>query len=181
MEEHGKTKDTNEETNKTKVRSRFFKVIFGVLICCNIVALAFFIIISSERTGADVGTARMLGAAENVAFVEETDRTISKDMQHISINDGPRFTLPHGEGDLRIEISENCSYSYSLTYSLAETGETVLKTGLINPGEYVMSKRLNADLKGGEYAVIALFTAYDAKTQKPVGEAAQAMTFYVDE
>ncbi|MEG0591077.1 MAG: hypothetical protein RR496_05450 [Lachnospiraceae bacterium] len=110
---------------------------------------------------------------------ETVAQKISEDMQQMSVNEGPHFSSPQGEGDLRIEIVKTCHYAYQVTYSLVTNQKQILKTGLIHPGEYVLEKPLEIALKAGTYPVIALFTAYDMETKQSVGKTAQAMTFYV--
>ncbi|MEG0893206.1 MAG: hypothetical protein RR998_03265 [Oscillospiraceae bacterium] len=183
MDEQNKTKP---KTKKTLFKSKsplLIAALLGILVLLNIVML---IAVIRLRAGSAMPPAYsedeiVLSTEAKDTPISESNQNISDDIQHISINDGPRFKLPDGEGDLRIEIAANCNYAYTLTYSLAETGQTILKTGLISPGEYLVKKRLDTELKSGEYATVALFTAYDLKTNEMVGEAIQAMTFYVDD
>ncbi|MEG1427677.1 MAG: hypothetical protein RSC76_08315 [Oscillospiraceae bacterium] len=156
-----------EEANTPKKKFPVF-VVLMVLICCNIAVLA---VIQWQVSQKSL-------PPDTEILVEET---ISQDMQKISVNEGPRFTLPGGEGDLRIEIGSDCHYAYRITYSLAATQKKILETGLIQPGEYVLEKPLEAVLEPGEYAVMALFTAYNRETGQQAGQVAQALTFYVTE
>ncbi|MEG1011217.1 MAG: hypothetical protein RSE54_05105 [Ruthenibacterium sp.] len=111
---------------------------------------------------------------------QEQAQKVAEDMQLLSVNTDPHFVLPDGEGDVRIEVAAGCHYAYRATYLLAATQEQILETGLINPGEYVLKKSLDAALEAGKYDVLALFTAYDLQTRQPVGRAAQAITVSVD-
>ncbi|MEF9915874.1 MAG: hypothetical protein RR746_00765 [Lachnospiraceae bacterium] len=174
MEEHdqddfSRNHATDQPSNNYQKRTRYLMALLIVLFCFSLTALI--VTLMNPSPVNQVTQSKK----------EATDKKISEDMQLLSVNEGPRFANAHSKGDLRIEIVSDCHYAYGITYLLAETQKPVLKTGLIQPGEYVLDKPLDIPLDSGIYPIIALFTAYDIKTKEQVGEAAQAMTFYVEE
>lgn len=96
---------------------------------------------------------------------------IDKSMLNISINQNPVFENGEAEGNLRIENIPANHYAMTVEIVREDNGETVYKSGLINPGYFVENAKLDVALEKGVYKAVAVFTAYDPETRQEMGTA----------
>lgn len=74
-------------------------------------------------------------------------------------------------GTLQIENNPNNKYSQEVTITRDDTGETIYRSGLIDPNYHIQEDVLLEDLDAGDYDCTASFVAYDEEHQA-VGSAA---------
>lgn len=102
---------------------------------------------------------------------DRLNRVVADSMMNISINPTPVFENGRAAGDLRIENIPGNSCSFAVTIRRSDTGQTILQTGVIDPGYYVERIALDTPLPAGEYPCLALFTAYRTETLEEIGQA----------
>ena len=102
---------------------------------------------------------------------DRLNRKVADSMMNISINPKPVFANGRAAGDLRIENIPGNSCSFTVTIRRSDTGQTILQTGVIDPGYYVEQMALDTPLPAGEYPCLALFTAYRTETWEEIGQA----------
>lgn len=94
---------------------------------------------------------------------------IDKSMLNVSINPTPVFENGKAPGNLRIENIPNNHYAFIVQIEDARSGEVYLKTGVIEPGQFVENRALDVNLNVGEYECIAYFIAYNVETSAEIG------------
>lgn len=94
---------------------------------------------------------------------------IDESMLNISINPTPVFENGKAEGNLRIENIPNNHYAFIVQIEDSKSKEVYLKTGAIEPGQFVENRALDVNLGAGEYECIAYFIAYDMETATEIG------------
>lgn len=102
---------------------------------------------------------------------KKLNEQIDKSMLNIAINANPVFENGEAEGNLRIENIPANHYAMTVEIVREDNGETVYKSGLINPGYFVENAKLTTPLKKGVYKAVAVFTAYDTQTKQEIGTA----------
>ena len=109
---------------------------------------------------------------------ELMNRKVEESMLAISINSNPRFEDGRSEGNLRIENPANNRYHMKVEIVREDTKEVIYATKGIRPGQKIEKDRLDVELKKGEYACTATFTAYDDEGER-IGEAGARITILV--
>lgn len=111
---------------------------------------------------------------------DRLNRTVADSMMNVSINPTPVFPSGTEAGNLRIENIPGNSCSFTVTLVRSDTGETLLTTGVIDPGYFVENMALDTLLPKGEYACVAVFTAYDTETLEELGQAGTTLLLTVE-
>lgn len=96
---------------------------------------------------------------------------VAEGMFSISIASVAEFPDGSSEGELRIENAPNNRYLMKVTVMRDDTGETVYKSGVIEPNHHIQRARLAVGLPAGTYPCTASFEALDPDTEEPVGRA----------
>lgn len=109
----------------------------------------------------------------------ELDRIVEEGMFNISIASYVEFPDGASEGEVRIENVPNNRYLMKVEIARDDTGETVYRSGMIEPNHHIQRARLDADLDAGSYPCTAVFYAYEADTEELVGQAAAKLTIVV--
>ena len=109
----------------------------------------------------------------------ELDRIVEEGMFNISIASYVEFADGAAEGEMRIENVPGNHYLMQVEVVRDDTGETVYRTGMIEPNHHIQRARLDVDLDAGSYACTAVFYAFEPDTEEPVGQAAAQMTIVV--
>lgn len=104
---------------------------------------------------------------------------IDKSMLNISINPTPIYENGKVEGNIRIENTPNNHYAFVVEIILSDSGESIMKTGVIDPGQFVENRKLDVNLSAGEYDCMAFFTAYDLETNAEIGQTATTIMITV--
>lgn len=111
---------------------------------------------------------------------DRLNRKVAASMINLSINPTPIFPDGQSAGNLRIENIPGNNYAFTVTITRTSNGETILQTGLIDPGYYVEEMKLDTVLPAGKYLCVATFTAYDTETLAEVGTAGTEMLITVE-
>ena len=109
----------------------------------------------------------------------ELDRIVEEGMFNISIASYVEFPEGTAEGEVRIENVPSNHYLMQVEVVRDDTGESVYRTGMIEPNHHIQRARLDADLDVGSYPCTAVFYAFESDTEEPVGQAAAKMTIVV--
>lgn len=125
-----------------------------------------------------------LGLLPNMTREEVQDRLnrkVAESMFNVSINPVPSFPNGKSAGNVRIENIPGNSYSFTVEIVRNDTGKTILKTGLIDPGYFIEEMPLDVELPKGVYACVAKFVAYNSETLAQIGEAGTQVLISVRE
>ena len=109
----------------------------------------------------------------------ELERIVEEGMFNISIASYVEFPEGTAEGEVRIENVPSNHYLMQVEVVRDDTGESVYRTGMIEPNHHIQRARLDADLDVGSYPCTAVFYAFESDTEEPVGQAAAKMTIVV--
>ena len=109
----------------------------------------------------------------------ELDRIVQEGMFNISIASYVEFPNGAAEGEVRIENVPGNHYLMQVEVVRDDTGETVYRTGMIEPNHHIQRAQLDVDLDAGSYPCTAVFYAFEPGTEEPVGQAAAKMTVVV--
>ena len=128
-----------------------------------------------DRMRFELGDTMVEGGPDTTALTDEEiedrlNRKVAESMMNVSFNPTPEFEDGKSAGNLRIENIPGNNYAFTVTIVRADTGEQILKTGLIDPGYYVQDIKLDKELPKGEYPCVATFTGYDPQTLQEIGE-----------
>lgn len=88
---------------------------------------------------------------------------------------------PQARGNFMISNPETNTNYMTVAIVLPETGENVLYTGFVKPGEARESAALHIPLPEGVYDCVAQVTAYDPQTLSPRGSEERPITLYIGE
>lgn len=86
---------------------------------------------------------------------------------------------PQARGEFKIKNPETNTYYMTVAVILPETGENLLYTGFIKPGESRETAALHIPLEEGTYECIAEITAFDPITLEPRGSEEREITLYI--
>lgn len=111
---------------------------------------------------------------------DRLNRTVAESMMNVSINPTPVFPSGTQAGNIRIENIPGNSCSFTVSVVRSDTGETILSTGIIDPGYYVEYVELDTPLPKGEYSCVAVFTGYDTQTLEQLGQAGTTLLLTVE-
>ena len=182
--------DQNSEiqAEKKKKRRRIFIIIFVLLMLLGIGGYQAWKYITVEAPAralqkeleAEIGL--MPGMTED-EIRDRLTRHVAEGRFNASMNSNPTFQNGRAKGDVTIENIPGNRYAFTVAVQVADVntdlypdagqyiGETVMTTGLLEPGSYLMEKKLDVNLPKGDYTCIATFTAYqsekDANGQEP--------------
>ena len=145
-----------------------------------------------KELDAEIGI--MPGMSED-QIQDRLNRYVAEGRFNASMNGNPVFKNGKEKGNVHIENIPGNRYAFTVTIQVVDVdkekfpdaapyvGQTVLKTGLLEPGSYVSDKQLDVDLPKGYYDCIATFTAYtsekDAGDQPQTEVGATAMQIVV--
>ena len=118
---------------------------------------------------------------------EEIQQRLNQQLEegffNVSMNGQPVFKNGKAKGNVNIENVPGNRYSFTVSVQVTSVdaekypeaakyvGQTILTTGMMEPGSYLTEKKLDIDLPQGEYVCVATFTAY--KTQDDEGNDVQ--------
>lgn len=118
---------------------------------------------------------------------EEIQQRLNQQLEegffNVSMNGQPVFKNGKAKGNVNIENVPANRYSFTVSVQVTSVdaekypeaakyvGQTILTTGMMDPGSYLTEKKLDIDLPQGEYVCVATFTAY--KTQDDEGNDVQ--------
>lgn len=110
----------------------------------------------------------------------ELDRIVEEGMFNIAIANVVQLQNGSSEGDFSIENSPANRYNMQVEIAVADTGEVVYTSGVLEPNYHIQTAKLDTPLSKGTYNCIATFHALDPeKDDAEVGQAAASMTIVV--
>lgn len=110
---------------------------------------------------------------------EDLDKIVDEGMLTFSINVTPSFPDGASPGNLMIENAEINNNRFTCAIYRKDNGEKIYQSGYLDPGQYIESAPLEADLEPGEYPCTAYFETYKLSDNAPIGQAAAEITVYV--
>ena len=110
---------------------------------------------------------------------EDLNKIVDEGMLTFSINATPAFPDGASPGNLMIENAEINNNRFTVEITRDDTGETVYRSGALDPGQYIDDVPLDVALPAGEYACTAQFSTYKLSDNTPIGQAAAEITVYV--
>ena len=157
-----------------KNKKRFYTIVFSVFLT-TFLAITSLLVYNSFVKGNDLDVNAKLGQLEGKTEEEiqaELNRVVDEGMFNISINSNPVYKSGTSRGSVKIENVPSNRYLMQVDITLDDTGETVYKTGLIEPNHYIQTAKLDKFLEKGEYSATATFNAYEKESKEYVGTAA---------
>lgn len=110
---------------------------------------------------------------------EDLDKIVDEGMLTFSINSTPSFPDGTSPGNLMIENAEINNNRFTVAIYRNDTNEKIYESGYLDPGQYIESAPLSADLDPGQYECTAQFSTYKLADNTPIGQAAAEVTVYV--
>lgn len=113
---------------------------------------------------------------------DRLNRHVAEGRFNASMNGHPTFADGNSKGNVNIENIPGNRYAFSVSIQVtnvdreafpeaaAYIGQTVLKTGLLEPNSFLSEKKLDVALPKGEYDCLATFTAYKSEKDANGGE-----------
>lgn len=115
---------------------------------------------------------KLLLPNEKIRIIQwEQDKITATSMQYVFMNTICNFPSGSEAGNVRIENQNHNTYAVTLDLIESISGESIMTTGLIDPGYFVEYKQLDKDLNKGAYICTAVFTLYELDTLQYVGTA----------
>lgn len=171
------TSQAPEEEKKRK-RGILFWIILLLLLLC-IAAACFFAFTMCQKPSERDGVLGQLDGKSAAEMQAELDRVVDEGMFNISIASGVEFADGTSPGALRIENVPGNRYLMQVVINVADTGQQIYESGILDPNHHIQEDTLDVDLPAGTYECIAHFHALDPETEEEVGEAAAKMTIVV--
>lgn len=174
--------DPNEEAEKKKKKTML--ILLLVLVMCVLGGVFLWLngTFSSNEGGLERELAAEYGFLPGMTQEDiqaKLNEIIDKSMLNISINPTPIYENGSAAGNIRIENTPNNHYGFLVGVVLIETGQTILQTGVIEPGQFVENRALDVVLPAGEYECIAHFVAFDLETSAEIGQTSTAIVITV--
>ena len=110
---------------------------------------------------------------------KELDRVVKETSMVISINSKIQMEKGSSLAPLRIENTPNNHYIIQVSIILNNSNKMIYNSGLIEPNYHIERAKLNKSLPKGNYDAVAIFSAYNLKTKKYVGQQKANITIEV--
>lgn len=176
--------------NEKKNSSRLVAVLIALIVVFVLVlgGLLYYIMViqpGSEQPREVVGGKREAEALKGSLEVmtdeeiqQALDNMVEEGMFRISIASSI-IALENGPAEVRIENNLSNRYTMQVRIVLAESGEEIYSTDLIDPGYYIKSTKFDKYIAPGEYPATAIFTALYPDTGEIVGTVGANVTLHV--
>ena len=109
----------------------------------------------------------------------DLDKIVDEGMLTFSINSTPVFDDGRSPGNLMIENPDINNNRFTVEITRDDTGETVYKSGALDPGQYIDGVPLDVNLTAGEYVCTATFSTFRLADDSPIGQAAAGIKITV--
>lgn len=149
-------------------------VLLIVLLLLAAAAAAYFLLRPSNNAeqGSPFATNASVGALPNktqeeieaILTQQITDKSVA-----YSVNSNPIFANGTAEGNLMLESPANNINYIEFVIRVDETNETIYRSGLLKPNQYIENDKLLVDLEPGEYVCTVDITIYDTETYEAKG------------
>lgn len=110
----------------------------------------------------------------------ESDRITGVAMQQVSINKTTYYKNGHAVGNIGIVNKKENPYTIQVDIIRADNNESIMSTGLIDPGYFVENKKLDTSLDIGRYICTARFKLYKVDTLEYVGQASTQVVIVIE-
>lgn len=126
---------------------------------------------------ASVGALPIMSEEEIRARLQQEvdDRTVA-----FTINPNPIFANGTSKGTLMLESPANNINYIEFVIKRDDTGETIYRSGLMKPNQYIEEDQLLVDLDKGKYPCTADITLYDTETFEAKGMCQAALTIHIE-
>lgn len=105
---------------------------------------------------------------------EITEKTVA-----FTVNASPVFETGTAEGNLMLESPANNINNIEFVIKRDDNGETLYKSGLLQPNQYIATDKLLVDLDPGSYPCTVTITLYDPTTNEAKGLTQAGITLTV--
>ena len=163
-----------------KKSQRKWTVLAVVLLLLIVAAVAAFVWLTSpdpNRDGLQPDANAKIGSLSG--DFDDLDKIVDEGMLTFSINATPAFPDGASPGNLMIENAEINNNRFTCAIYRKDTGEQIYQSGALDPGQYIETAPLSADLEPGTYPCTAYFSTYKLSDNTPIGQAAAEITVYV--
>ena len=163
-----------------KKSQRKWTVLAVVLLLLIVAAVAAFVWLTSpdpNRDGLQPDANAKIGSLSG--DFDDLDKIVDEGMLTFSINVTPSFADGTSPGNLMIENAEINNNRFTCAIYRKDTGEQIYQSGALDPGQYIETAPLSADLEPGTYPCTAYFSTYKLSDNTPIGQAAAEITVYV--
>lgn len=117
--------------------------------------------------------------AEEREVRDRKNRTLAENMKYVSINRELLLADGGAETKADIAVDERSAFSCTVTILRDATGEALYRSGVIDPGHYITTIRLETTLSKGYYPCTAVWSYY-AEEDEYVGETAWNLVVVID-
>lgn len=107
------------------------------------------------------------------------DQQISDKTVAFTVNANPVFETGRGEGTLMLESPGNNINYIEFVIRWDDTGETIYRSGLLKPNQYIEKDKLLVELEKGSYPCTVDITLYDPETFASKGMTQAGITITV--
>ncbi len=121
-------------------------------------------------------------AVTALAAPDETSLALSEEESGLfpyTISRKVNFDSPQSQGNFQIHNPETNEFYMTVTIIKPDTGENLLYTGFIKPGQSRDKAALHIQLPEGIYQCVAQVTAFDPETLEPSGNEERDITLYI--
>lgn len=158
--------------------SMIFMIAIAAVTAVLIAVAVFFQLSGNSQGGGDSSGGSGSVYDEDAERIGPDDGVEKSDVFAYSINVKPYFRNATAKGTLYIENPATNQNYMGVTIELADTGEVIYTSGMIQPNYKVETAALDVRLEEGVYPCIATFTAYDRNFEE-VTHATQEITVYI--
>lgn len=172
-----KENNVNKSTENKKSSINPIMIIIIILLIIVIALLA--VLVLRPPTQQAVATAprkdptAMVGELKDKTKEEiqaELNKVVEAGMFNVKVNTVIDYPDGNSEGEVRIQNVPNNNFSMQVRFILAETGETVYTTGVLEQNQFIEKAKLDVPLKKGTYEATAEFLALDPETLSEQGK-----------
>lgn len=125
------------------------------------------------------GSAGQLEGKTEEEIIAELNKVVEEGMFNISIASLVEFPDGTSEGEVKIENSPANRYLMQVDIALADTGQVIYSSPILEPNYHIQTAALDVDLDPGVYDAVATFHALDPDTEAEVGQAGAQMKINV--
>lgn len=151
--------------------------LLALLIAAGVAAFVWLTTPNAERDGMLPDANAKVGSLSG--DFDDLDKIVDEGMLTFSINVTPSFADGTSPGNLMIENAEINNNRFTCAIYRKDNGEKIYQSGALDPGQYIETAPLDADLEPGEYPCTAYFETFKLSDNSPIGQAAAEITVYV--
>lgn len=172
--------------NDKKKRKLILLLLLLFLLLALVGSATAYFLLSARRnqtpTGPSFATNASVGALPGKTQEEieaMLNQQINDRMVAFTVNAAPVFATGTSKGNLMLEAPANNINYIEFVIRLDDTGETIYRSGLLKPNQYIEEDYLEVDLSAGNYPCTVDITIYDTETLEAKGMSQAAITITV--